>query len=240
MIIFQWNKSEFGTERNAALRSAGFTLVELTISVFILAVIVTTLFGAYRAVFSNAGALKQASGDFEMARNCLNRISIDLNAIHILLPPQYRPTSSDPGAMLYAVVGDRVAEDRENFSRLRFASLSHAPSRRDFPRGVAEIVYYVKNDARNGFVLKRSDRLFPDESLDLDRDDPALCFHVRSFDLTFYDTEGREFDVWDSESDAWKYATPSAVGIRLEIGDTENTQVYQTRVYLPVARDPSQ
>ena len=178
------------------------------------------------------------SGDFEMARNCLNRISIDLTGIHILLPPQYRPSNSDSGAVSYAVVGDQAAEGRENFSRLKFASLSHVPSRRDFPQGVAEIVYHVKNDARNGFVLKRSDRLFRDEPLDSDRDDPALCFHVRDFKLTYYDDAGREFDAWDSESDACKHATPSAVGIRLEIGDSDNTQVYQTRVHLPVAREP--
>ena len=238
MIIFRRTQNEFGTERPDTPRSAGFTLVELMISVFMLAIIVTTLFGAYRAVFSNAGALEQFRTDFEMARNCLDRITIDLTGIHVMLPPQYRPSNSDSTADPYAVVGDQVAEGRENFSRLKFASVSHVPSRRDFPQGVAEIVYQVKNDARNGFVLKRSDRLFRDESLDSDHNDPALCFHVRGFKLTYYDDAGREFDVWDSESDASKHATPSAVGIRLEIGDSENAQVYQTRVHLPVAREP--
>ncbi len=238
MIIFQQTQSDFETERPAALGRAGFTLVELMISVFILAIIVTTLFGAYRAVFSNAGTLEQFRTDFEMARNCLDRIIIDLTGIHVMLPPQYRHSNSDANADPYAVVGDQVTEGRENFSRLKFASVSHVPSRRDFPQGVAEIVYQVKNDVRNGFVLKRSDRLFRDESLDSDRDDPALCFHVRGFKLTYYDHTGQEFDAWDSESDACKHATPSAVGIRLEIGDSENTQIYQTRVHLPVIREP--
>lgn len=238
MIIFQQTQRGFETERPAALRRAGFTLVELMISVFMLAIIVTTLFGAYRAVFSNAGALEQFRTDFEMARNCLDRIIIDLTGIYVMLPPQYRPLNSDSTADTYAVVGDQVAAGRENFSRLKFASVSHVPSRRDFPQGVAEIVYYVKDDVRNGFVLKRSNRLFRDESLDSDRDDPALSFHVRGFKLTYYDDKGQEFDAWDSESVACKHATPSAVGIRLEIGDSENAQVYQTRVHLSVAREP--
>lgn len=238
MIISQQTQSDFETERSAALDGSGFTLVELMISVFILAIIVTTLFGTYRAVFSGSGALEQFRTDLEMARNCLDRITIDLTGIHVMLPPQYRPSNFDSTADPYAVVGDQVAEGQESFSRLKFASVWHVPSRRDFPQGVAEIVYYVKNDARNGFVLKRSNRLFRNESLDSDRDDPALCFQVQGFKLTYYDDKGQEFDDWDSESDACKHATPSAVGIRLEIGDSNNTQVYQTRVHLPVAREP--
>jgi general secretion pathway protein J len=56
----------------------------------------------------------------------------------------------------------------------------------------------------------------------------------------FYDKDGIEFDVWDSDSDEFGYATPKAIGIKLELANRAASQTFETMVSLPISRDPTE
>jgi general secretion pathway protein J len=53
----------------------------------------------------------------------------------------------------------------------------------------------------------------------------------------FYDQEGLEYDVWDSDSDEFGYATPKVIAIRLELANKSTTKTFETRVLLPLLRE---
>ena len=79
------------------IQDTGFTLLEILIAIFIFSVIVTTIFASYNSVFSNSESIDQGITTYEMSKNCLNRMAIDLKSIHVSLPPEYvHPDFDDP------------------------------------------------------------------------------------------------------------------------------------------------
>lgn len=215
---------------------SGFTVAEILIAIFIFAVIVTTVFGSYRATSEQVEIVSRNRKLVEMGRICLDRMTNDLKALHASLPPEYsKPEiNSDPDP--YRVVGTNETIGSETYASLRFTSFAHLPIRPSRSFGIAQIVYYVQRDDNDQYHLHRADQLFPYDAFEADPADPVLCGPIRSFSLTYYDNTGRSYDTWDSESESNEFSTPSAVGIRLEIGDEKDTQIFSTRVLLNVYR----
>lgn len=219
------------------MRERGFTLVELLLAIFILSLVVTTVLASYNAVFSTTDALESSSNIYEMARNCLKQMTVDLESIYIILPPIYRPPEFDDEPSDFRVVGLSKDLSGTGFAQLRFTSRAHLPLENSHRRGIAEIVYYVQAKEDGSQVLKRSDNLYPYPKFEEKGTDPTLCEHVKSLAFTFLDDEGSENDAWDSESDSFAYATPRAIGIDLEIGDETRSHTFKTLVHLPVYRE---
>ena len=214
----------------------GFTLVELLLAIFILSLVVTTVLASYNAVFSTTGDLKSSSNIYEMAKNCLKRMTVDLESIYIVQPPIYKQPEFDDEPSDFRVVGLSKDLSGTGFAELRFTSRAHLPLENSHRRGIAEIVYYVQAREDGSQVLKRSDNLYPYPEFEEKGSDPTLCEHVKSLAFTFPDDEGSEKDSWDSESDSFAYATPRAIGIELEIGDETRSHTFKTLVNLPVYR----
>jgi general secretion pathway protein J len=214
----------------------GFTLVELMLAMLILGLVVTTVLVSYNSVFSTTQELEVSSDIYEMAKNCLRRITLDLESIYIAQPPIYRKPEFDDEPDDFRIEG--LAEDASGtgFARLRFASRAHLPLENSQRRGIAEIVYYVQTKEGGSQVLKRSDNLYPYPEFEEKGTDPILCEHVKSLAFTFLDEEGSDNDSWDSESDSFEYATPRAIGIELELGDETRSHKFKTLVHLPVYR----
>ena len=211
--------------------------MELLLAIFILSLVVTTVLVSYNAVFSTMGELKTSSNIYEMAKNCLKRMTVDLESIYIVQPPIYKQPEFDDEPSDFRVVGLSKDLSGTGFAQLRFTSRAHLPLENSHRRGIAEIVYYVQTKEGGSQVLKRSDHLYPYPEFEEKGSDPTLCEHVKSLAFTFLDDEGSENDSWDSESDSFAYATPRAIGIELEIGDETRSHTFQTLVNLPVFRE---
>lgn len=214
----------------------GFTLVEILIAIFIFAVLITTVFGSYRSVFSNTETMDRDMDLHEIGQNCLQRIILDLESIHLSMPPRYSPSDFNEPPDPYRFVSDVSFSGNSTFSRLRFASLSHLPFFPDLREGITEIVYYVQPLEDGHYILKRSDNLYPFIYIKEKGIDPVLCEGIRTFKLRFYSHDGTEHDEWDSESEAFKYETPKAVEIKIELTNDLTTQSFETVVVLPVNR----
>lgn len=217
----------------------GFTLLEILIAIFIFAVIATTIFGSYNLIFSSTGALDSGIAIYESARNCLSRMTVDLQSVYVAFPSAYTPevgTSPD----LYRFAGDTVTIGAAGFPRLRFTSLAHVAFDKSRSEGIAEIVYYVRPGEDGTFSLRRADALYPYEPFREKGTDPILCENLKSLKFTYYDAQGVDTDRWDSDSDDVQYATPRAVGIALEIGDESFSQQFTTLVGLPSYRQESE
>ena len=226
---------------STSIRAAGFTLLEIMVALFIFAVVITTVFGSFRAVFSSAEAV---GGDvllYQTARSCLSRMASDLASVYILDYPRYtKPTFNDSDD-IFQVLG--VSDDIQGtrFGRLQFASLAHVPFNMDPRQGVCRIVYYVLEDDDDTLTVRRADHLFPFPEFEPSQDDPILCDNVLGLEFTYTDEEGQTVDSWDSESSENDYATPHAVTIRLTVGTSpERPITFSTQVPLHVFRKASE
>jgi general secretion pathway protein J len=210
------------------------------VAIFIFAVVITTLFGSFRAVFSSADVVGNDVAVFASARSCMDRMAADLTGLHVTLYPRYAKPEFDDPPDLYRVVGDTTDVATDSFGRLRFASLEHLPINGDARQGVCRIVYYVHQRWDDTLVLRRADDLFPFPEFEERSDDPVLCDNLLDLEFGYLDAEGEMSDRWDSEADDNAYATPRAVEIRLTVGEPTRPTVFKTRVPLHVHRQAAE
>lgn len=215
----------------------GFTLMEILLAFLILGIVLTTILASFNAVFSTTETLKNSSQYYEMAKNCLNRMTLDLRAIYIAQRPLYKPPKFDDPPDPYRIVGSISEFNGISFAKVRFASRAHIPLNKSEKRGVAEIVYYVQGKDDGQPVLRRGDHLYPYPPFEENSGDPVLSRHVKSLAFKYYDSEGSEFDEWNSDSDEYGYATPAAIGIQLEVGDESVSYDFETTVRFAVNRE---
>lgn len=214
----------------------GFTLLEIMVAIFIFALVIITVFGSFRAVFSSADAVGGDVAIFEAARTCLGRMATDLGDLHVSLYPRYKkPEFNDPKDP-YRLVGDATEAAGSSFGRLRFASLAHLPFNRDPRQGVCRIVYYVHQRADESLVLRRADHLYPFPDFEESEDDPVLCENILALEFGYTDADDETSDRWDSESADTDYATPRSVEIRLTVGKPSRPMEFTTRILLHVHR----
>lgn len=218
-------------------RMRGFTLFEILIAMFIFSVVVTTIFGSYRAVFSSVEPIERGITEYEMATNCLNRMVLDLKSAYAVPRYAYSKPGFDDPPDPYRMAGDSDYTGSGSYSRFRFTSLAHVGMGGGIRDGVAEIVYYVRETEDSGPVLKRSDTLPPFPEFEPRGGDPVLCENVKSLTFTYFDEEGIEHETWNSEAGEFKYATPRAIRIQLETGDETRSLFFETMVDFPVYRE---
>jgi general secretion pathway protein J len=223
--------------RRCAVSRRGFTLLEILVAIFILAVVTSMVMAAFGGIYEGAERITLGSDLHEMANASLNRMASDLQSIHVKVYPRYKRPDIDDEPDIYRVKGEERSTSGQRFGWLRFTSLAHLSFNQQAQEGIAEIVYYVQQTPENDFILRRADKRYPYPEKFQERDtDPILCEHVKHFDLVYFDAKGREHEAWDSESDDMEFGTPRAIGIKLEVGTEELGYAFQTRVALPTYR----
>jgi general secretion pathway protein J len=223
-------------KHNNLRRSSGFTLLEILIAMFILAIVVSLVFASFDGIFSSAEHVTADSDLLEMGSVCLNRITTDLKAFHATPYPRYKPPEINDDPELYYIAGEPLTVGGHNVAKLRFASLAHLPLNQEARTGIAEIVYYALECQDNGVCLHRADTLYPYPDFEPNPNDPVMCEQVLTFELTYYDHDGRARDEWNSESQDSDYSTPIAIGIKLVLGPEASPKTLTTRVTLPTFR----
>lgn len=216
--------------------ACGFTLLEIMVAIFIFAVVITTVFGSFRAVFSSADALGGDVAVYATARTCLGRMATDLEEMIVSDYPRYTKPEFNDDLDPYRVVGDETDVAGSNFGRLRFASLAHLPLHGDRRQGVSRIVYYVQQRSDDTLVLRRADHLYPFPEFEENEDDPILCDRILALEYGFTGEQDETSDSWDSESADTDFATPRSVDIRLTVGEPSRPITFTTRVALHVQR----
>ena len=229
----------------------GFTLIEVLLAVFLFGIVVSTMFGVYTQILSTVRSTEDDSVVYVMAKNCMDRILMDLSSVYVLMSadfkqPDKRKKEVDPEDDPYRFQG----ESDGDYSILRFTSYAHVDMNGKQHEGITQIKYYVTDDANkeDTMVLRRCDSLdlFDETEGCKDSDnDPILCEDVAAFKLTYvyYDKTDDDVDredTWDSEEKDVKYATPRAVEVLLKVKDPKNEEgeplVFETRVTLPIYR----
>jgi general secretion pathway protein J len=211
--------------------------MEILVAIVIFSVLFTVLFGSFRFLASSSDNLGRGTLQFEMGQQCISRITDDMEAIYVTIPPLYRQPDFRDEDDPYRVTGTIEDLDGNSFSRIRFTSLSHFSFSGAQDSGVAEIVYYVTRYHDEGYVLRRSDTLYPYAEFEEKNTDPIVCKNIQGFSITYFNDTGEESDEWDSESSENEYATPTSAQFILQLGDESSPLVFSTRVHLPAYRE---
>jgi len=224
------------TSNQRPATSNGFTLMEILLAFLILGIVMTTIMASFNAVFSTTDTLNNSSRHYDMAKNCLNRMTLDLAALYVRQPPLYKKPEFDDPPDPYRLVGSTTDVGGTSFAAIRFTSSAHIPLEKSKRNGIAEIIYYVQAKNNGQIVLKRADHLYPYPEFEEKGGDPVLCNNLKSLAFKYFDADGSEFDEWDSDSNEYGYAIPTAVSIQLEIGNETTSYDFETTVRLAVHR----
>ena len=81
--------------RQRPRHKAGFTLLEIMISILIFSIIITTVFASFRSVFFSSDRIDTNLDLYAMVGGCLNRMSLDLSGIAVAQPPEYTKPEFD-------------------------------------------------------------------------------------------------------------------------------------------------
>ena len=224
------------------VQGRGFTLIELLLAIFIFAIVVSSVYGAYRSTFKIVHGSESLLATSRTARVAMERMTDDLLAI-----------VSDSGG---ALRGEKHDISGSRGDSLAFVSSVHlALSKTEAVNGYASIAYSVELDKDDGLLnLYRSDTvLLPggkigEKEKDLRKE--MLAKGLTEMRLTYLDKDGKKTDEWQSDEgqkmlDAkGKQAEPllpALIYLQLSFGksidskaiDSKGGTVFKTAVALP-------
>ena len=209
-------------------RIGGFTLVEILIAIFILSLVMATVYASYTGILKNSRQLEEEGNIYKMARVSMDRLIKDLSSLQ---------KSSDS----FDLHSEKIKLGNREFHSVSFWSASHLAFGEDESEGrPATISYYVQeSDNGKSFSLLRSDLsgAKPDQTKKADSGF-IICKNIDTFRLTFYDSAGGEFDSWSASSvpGQEKGKAPEAIKIELSLvnpADSEKPYKFMTKIFIP-------
>jgi len=207
----------------------GFTLVEILIAVFILSLVMSTVYVSYTGTLKTSRQLEDEGAIYQMARISLNRLIHDLSSL------QKSAGHFDLQAE------KKTAGDRE-FHSISFWSAAHLALGENESEGCpGEISYFVKEDEDGqSFSLWRLD-VAGTKSNETSQAEGGfvICKNIEAFNLIFYDSTGREHDSWDASSGAGEFQGKVPITVKIELflvnkNDLKKPYKFMTKVFLPI------
>jgi type II secretion system protein J len=205
----------------------GFTLLEVLVSMSILAVVIVAV---YEAFVSNVGSVKAARQGEQVnqtARIVLEHLSQDLVSAVVTSPQK-------PDNVKLGMVCEDKEEEGHTVDRIDFTSFSHVNGLGNGPTtDLCEIGYSLEKDPdQKGFILYRRDAAPPDDDLLNGGRKFQLARNVEALNFRFENTEEEDMDAWDTLAGEMKGELPSLVTIELTVLDDEgHGHVFVTSIH---------
>ena len=208
----------------------GFTLMEILIAIFILGVVLTTIYAAYSGTLRVIREIDDDTLAYKMARITLDRMNRDI-------------TSILKSGKVFVFQSEKTIINRREYSSLFMWSSGHLAFGEDELSGApASIAYFVKEDKEGGISLRRSDVSGPNPSEEKKKEGGIIiCRGLQSLKLKFYDESGKDYDTWDTSASTspQKGRPPAVVQVDLMLDnprDTEKPYKFMTKICLPVRK----
>lgn len=220
--------------------SAGFTLVEILVAIFIFVIVVSTIYATYSSTFRLVGTTRNQVEIYQMARVAMERISEDLAAAVVPLQQGEEVAVVDAHALIGFDVdtGGRAADSLRFRSRaqLSFAGVASMA-------GGQVVISYAVQAAEDGggLVLYRLETPSGQDGV-AGAGDPGfiLCDHLAAVNFTYFDQAGVMYDSWDSTGEQFQGRLPARVAVELdfwEAGVDSRLVRFRTAVVLPNTGD---
>jgi len=220
---------------------AGFTLLEVLISISIFAVVISSVYAAYRATFTTVNATERQASYAAAARVILERISEDLESLSI-----------EEDSYLRGKRGDIDGRRADSLTCIAFA---HQVFQRSARPGGRTVLQYSLQQTESGLMdLYRSDvPVAPPGggtaggTITGEADAGELLGRgLQEFRITYVTADGQERDEWDSSGDEYvaqtggtgaTLALPALIRLQVRFADSaesEDSTIFRTAVALPV------
>lgn len=193
----------------------GLTLIEILVSITILAIILAAIYAAYT---SNVEAIqfgRQSGKVSQTARIVLDRMSKDLESSFI---GAHLPEKRSALGM----VGENREINGAPADQIDFTTLTHLTLMEEggLQTDLCEIGYYLEEDQEDeAFILYRRDDGIVDDDFTEGGQTYELARMVTGLDIRFQDSLGEEFENWNTLEEEQEDTLPSLIRITLTLKD---------------------
>ncbi|MBW2305598.1 MAG: prepilin-type N-terminal cleavage/methylation domain-containing protein [Deltaproteobacteria bacterium] len=172
----------------------GFTLLEILISIAILSVILSVIYGTFHSSVRTIRSVQASSDLYRTARLILDKMSEDIRGSYI-------PSPGNPSeTMKFGFIGEDHWDGEYPADTLNFTSTTHRLYESDRPQSIfSEIGYFLEKDEETGLKkLMRRESFVVDQEINAGGAVLEMGLRVQGLDLKYMDAEGSTWDVWDS------------------------------------------
>ncbi len=204
---------------------AGFTLLEILIAIAILALVVSSLYGAYSGTLATTEMVASARDVDQAARLALMQMVDDFSSLY------YRKAEGENENSPFRFQGGMDGES-ERGTVVEFASTAHLGFDGSFPNlRINRVSYVLEKQADNQryYRLVRMELPFVDLSGEREETAVELADTVESLTLTYLNEDGETLSQWDSKAEETEGLLPRLVHIRLQLAG-EKSRVFATTV----------
>lgn len=210
-------------------QARGFTLMELMISIGILAIIAGLVYGAFSPIWQAREEVEIQADRYHAIRLAMERMRRDISMAFISDRYDYKNYRERPTHF--------VGEHAGNRDTLRFTTLAHGRlyvDARESDQAVVE--YRVDNDPfdRSEQALIRRVKTVIDDEPDRGGQETVLVSGVEGLNFEYWDVEKKEWVTeWDTTDQAFANRLPYRVRIRLTAaGDDGKPRTYVTQTLI--------
>lgn len=232
------------------MKQTGFTLIEVLISIAILAFIMVAVWSSTSQSLDAKDRIEKRDGIFQEGRVSLRKLSDDLEMAFLIKDPRARAAEAvAAGVAASTEVATRprpisffIAEDRGERDELRFTTLSHLRLFKNAKESEqSKVSYAVAQSPEDPNVLNLVRTYYPwlDDKDTVEGTSYVVAENVREFNVEYYDTRKQEWvRSWNTMQLDWKDRLPRAVRVTLAFPDPDDDResiVMRTAVMLPMS-----
>jgi general secretion pathway protein J len=211
--------------------SAGFTLLELLLALFIFATIAGVVFGSFSAISSGVEKGRQSMDFYRVGRAALQRMAQEISA-----------TVQVPNETRTALEGKDATADNQPRDRITFTVFPYRRYSEQTPGSDLCVVSYYIADSE---TFRDTAALFREEDCTLNRDEERqengenglkleLTDLAVGLELTYYDTE-ETHEQWPPDGGEGPFPLPCMVRLALTLRDAQgHERAFITTVALPM------
>ena len=212
----------------------GFTLLEILIAVAILALVVSSLYGAYSGTLDTTQMVENIRDVDQVARMALMQMADDFKSLY------YQKPQGEEEESPYSFGGAMEGEG-EGGAIVTFATTSRLAFDMTFPgQRVNRVSYIMEPQPDNEKLYRLVRKELPFADLPGERQEilVEIADEVESLSLTYFNEDHQEFSQWDSKAEG---LLPRLVSIRLQIaGDKSRVFTTSVAIRMQEAQDSEQ
>jgi len=200
----------------------GFTLLEILIAIAILALVVSSLYGAYSSTLDTTEMVESIRDVDQVARLALMQMVDDFKCLY------YQKAQGEDEESPYGFGGVMEVEE-EGGAIVAFATTSRLDFDMTFPsQRINRVSYVVEKQPDNEKLYRLVRRELPFADLPGERQEIVveLADGVESLSLNYFGEDGQQFSQWDSKTEG---LLPRLVQIRLQMAG-EKSRLFTTSV----------
>ncbi len=209
-----------------AIRSRGFTLIEVMVSVGILAVIMVLIWSSTSQSLRSKERVESRDLAFHSGQIALNKLTADLEVAFLTKAPTATAEAAEEAGMPSEFKTFMIGEDRGDMDALRFTSLSHMRLVKNAKESDQMRIAYevVPHPEEIGFYnLVRREQPWLTNTTEVEGRAFTLAEKIKKFDVEFYDSRKNDWGKeWDTEKLDWKDRLPMAVRITIVFADPDD------------------